>query len=206
VLNILPYGQSQQSTTGATSSVVGGFQYSIDNDVSFPVQFPPVTTPTAPTLPAPPLAAYPYFVFFGPGKPLVTVSLVGIAMATVDMLKSNCEFEAATQWYRSVFDPTQRDNTWARCQSRRSDPGSEESRTKKNVSVKPAESRSTETPTSRPGDVKNPTKDTKGSTDTKAASLEAKAKPESNDAKTSPQMRSMRSPHPQVQARLRPRL
>jgi hypothetical protein len=91
-----------------------GFRYDLATDSAV---IDPGTLPTfAQSSAIPPgLNCYPNFAYFKPGKPLFPMSSFGTAIALADMLRSDCSFECALQWYRSVYDPTARDNTWEQC-------------------------------------------------------------------------------------------
>jgi hypothetical protein len=126
-------GAAENPTT-TTPSPPTGFRYDLvtDSAVLTPVLLPPppppptgggsgITppTPSPPVGPEPapptPLAAFPTFVYFQPGKPLVPSSAFGIALSVAGTLRLNCRFEQARRWCRFDFDPMSRDNTWAQC-------------------------------------------------------------------------------------------
>ncbi|MCJ1252886.1 putative Insecticidal toxin complex protein TccB2 [Lignoscripta atroalba] len=96
------------------SNSTPGFRYDIPTDTAVvipqlkPDVFPPSSLPRS-------LAAYPWFVFFEPGKPLIPVTPFGTTLAIAGALHSNCQFESALKWCQVAFDPLKRDNTWAQC-------------------------------------------------------------------------------------------
>jgi len=106
--------QADSLLLGAFSSTTGGFRYDISTDAA--VIEPALVADTYPTQALPtPLSAYPYFIYFTPGAPLVPIYSFGTALAVAGMLRTQCCFEAALSWCRAAFDPLQRNNRWAQC-------------------------------------------------------------------------------------------
>ena len=62
-----------------------------------------------------PLQAYPYFIYFRPGAPLIPPSKISTAVAIARTLQSRCCFEDALRWYQLAFDPLKHNNVWAQC-------------------------------------------------------------------------------------------
>jgi hypothetical protein len=92
-----------------------GFRYDLATDsavvVPLVVKAPdPVTT----DFPAP-LTAYPFFTYFCPGAPVEPLSSFSVALAVAGALRAHCQFEAALKWLELVFNPLERDDTWAQC-------------------------------------------------------------------------------------------
>ncbi len=89
-----------------------GFRYDLTTDRAEVV--PPVVPPSA----APPtflelnLPAYPYFLFFTPGAPLVPPSFFSQAVTAAGTLRARCQFEAALKWYEEYFAPLDGDAGW----------------------------------------------------------------------------------------------
>ncbi|OAA51504.1 insecticidal toxin complex protein [Metarhizium rileyi] len=91
-----------------------GFRYDIaTNSAVATPQVVPDNLPSTSRLAG--LGAYPYFVYFRPGSPIFPVSTFGSALAIAGSLRSQCKFDEALAWCRSVFDPVQRENVWAQC-------------------------------------------------------------------------------------------
>lgn len=91
-----------------------GFRYDIATDSA--VATPQVVPDTFPSTNGPAgLGAYPSFAYFSPGSPIFPVSTFGSALAIAGSLRSQCKFDEALAWCKSVFDPVQRENTWAQC-------------------------------------------------------------------------------------------
>ena len=108
----------QPTAPGGAARISGGFRYDLATDSASldPGTLPPFSQSTA----VPPgLSAYPNFIYFEPGKPLLPTSGFGTAIAMAETLRLDCNFDCALQWCRSIFDPTSRDNTWEQCQKRR---------------------------------------------------------------------------------------
>ena len=118
---LTPQPQSNSQTTGSTSS---GSTSSGSTSSGSPITIPGSTgtkpNGTEPSPPAP-LTAFPTFVYFQPGKPLIPSSAFGIALSVAGVLRLNCRFEQALRWCQFSFDPLSRNNTWAQCKKQRSD-------------------------------------------------------------------------------------
>lgn len=88
-----------------------GFRYDLPTDSAEVV-------PTAvPASAAPPtfllgLPAYPYFLYFTSGAPLVPPSFFSQAVTAADTLRARCQFEAALKWYGEYFQPLDGDAGW----------------------------------------------------------------------------------------------
>jgi hypothetical protein len=103
---------------GAIDSSGGGFRYDLATDSA--VLLPEVVPANFEDqkLPAP-LSAYPYFIYFNPGAPLVPISPFATALAISGTLRSHCRFGEALAWCKKLFDPLTRQNdTWITCSSR----------------------------------------------------------------------------------------
>jgi hypothetical protein len=103
--------------TGAAASPPGypptpppGFRYDLAVDSAIAV--PQVAPEPPPTLSIGGLPAYPYFVYFAPGAPLVPLSMFSESMALGCALRSDCRFEAALKWYAAFHDPLANDSRW----------------------------------------------------------------------------------------------
>jgi hypothetical protein len=92
-----------------------GFRYDIAADDA--VVLPEVGTPAGPPkfLGALTLPAYPYFLFFAPGAPLLPPSPFSPSLAIAQAMRAHCRFEASLAWYREAFDPLRQDCTWIDC-------------------------------------------------------------------------------------------
>lgn len=96
-----------------------GFRFDIAPDTAIPIP-EPVPSPPPPALPISQaliddLAAFPYFLYYNGGMPLVPVGTFGASMVIASSLKTNCRYQAATYWLKLVYDPLSRDNTWMQC-------------------------------------------------------------------------------------------
>jgi hypothetical protein len=92
-----------------------GFRYDIATDSA--VVLPQAVSDTGPTPPAElpaTLAAFPYFVYFEPGAPLIPTSPFCTTMAIAAALRAQSRFEDALTWYRAAFDPLKNSNSWVR--------------------------------------------------------------------------------------------
>jgi hypothetical protein len=105
-----------------TVTTTGGFRYDLATDTA--VVTPEVVAGTFPTgnLP-PPLSAYPYFIYFEPGAPLIPISPFSTSLIVAGALRSDCQFEAALKWCQVAFDPLSSANTWAQCPPSRDNGG-----------------------------------------------------------------------------------
>lgn len=102
-----------------------GYRYDIVTDTATLI---PEAVPNAapPALPLPSsfvtdLAAFPYFLYFDGGGPLVPVDTFGTSMAIATSLRADCRYESSTKWLTISYDPLCRDNTWMQCASRGND-------------------------------------------------------------------------------------
>jgi hypothetical protein len=97
-----------------TVTASAGFRYDLATDTAVVTpEVVPGTFPTGNLLP--PLAAYPYFIYFEPGAPLIPVSSFSTSLIVAGALRSDCQFEAALKWCQLAFDPLSSINTWAQC-------------------------------------------------------------------------------------------
>jgi len=93
-----------------------GFKYDMTTDsANILPQFIPDPDINISVFPKP-LHAYPYFVYFDPGAPLIPPSTFAISLAIAGDLRSRCRFDLALKWYELAFDPLGMDNTWTQCQ------------------------------------------------------------------------------------------
>jgi hypothetical protein len=58
------------------------------------------------------LTAYPFFIYFDPGAPLIPPSNFSTILTVAGNLRSHCQFESALKWYEMAFNPLRRDNSW----------------------------------------------------------------------------------------------
>ena len=69
-----------------------------------------------PGLPSQPLfaglAAYPFFVYFMPGEPVIPLSPFAPAVAVAGALRCHCRYDDALRWYERYYDPFISDNAW----------------------------------------------------------------------------------------------
>ncbi|OAR03095.1 hypothetical protein LLEC1_03148 [Akanthomyces lecanii] len=96
-----------------------GFRFDIATDTAIPIP-EPVPSPPPPALPilqvlVDELAAFPYFLYYNGGMPLVPVGTFGASMVIAASLRTDCRYQAATYWLKLVYDPLSRDNTWMQC-------------------------------------------------------------------------------------------
>ncbi|KUJ20811.1 uncharacterized protein LY89DRAFT_455463 [Mollisia scopiformis] len=103
---------------------VAAFQYNIaDDSVSNLIDDVSSGSSAVPIIPVidtsqfpKPLSAYPYFVYFEPGAPLVPPSNFSTALSVAQTLSSQGSFEAALKWFDLAYDqpgsPLKRDNSW----------------------------------------------------------------------------------------------
>jgi hypothetical protein len=88
-----------------------GFRYDIATDSA--IVIPQAVPDNNPVLPLPAaLTAFPYFVYFEPGAPLVPTSPFCTTIAIANTFRSQGRFEDALNWYRAAFDPLQSSNSW----------------------------------------------------------------------------------------------
>lgn len=87
-----------------------GFRYDLVTDTA--VGLPLIVAPPPPPVFPGGLPAYPYFIYFGPGAPVMPPSLFAPSLAVAASLRSHCRFEAALRWYELVARPLQGDNRW----------------------------------------------------------------------------------------------
>ena len=88
-----------------------GFRYDLPTDLA--EVMPPVVPPLPP--PGPFLttfSAFPYFVFFTPGAPLVPLTIFSQAVVVARWLRLHCRFEAALHWLDLSFAPLHDDARW----------------------------------------------------------------------------------------------
>ena len=94
-----------------------GFRYDIASD-SAVVLPEAITSPNPPALPLPSslsLAAFPYFLYFELGAPLVPLHTFSTSLVVASSLRADCKYEEASDWLRFAYDPLDRDNTWMQC-------------------------------------------------------------------------------------------
>ena len=98
-----------------TFSVFGGadaFRYDIPTDTAVPL-LAGATNPVTDTSSFPsPLKAYPFFIYFDAGAPLIPPSNFSTCLAIAGHLRSQGQFEPSLKWYEMAFNPLRRDNTW----------------------------------------------------------------------------------------------
>jgi hypothetical protein len=99
--------------TGYPSTPDPGFRYDMPTDTAevLPIVIPPPDPPPV-SVASTQLAAYPFFVFFRAGAPLVPLSFFTQALAVAGVLRAHCRFEAALKWYEAVFNPLIHDAAW----------------------------------------------------------------------------------------------
>lgn len=90
-----------------------GFRYDLPTDTA-EVMPPVVPEGGAPATFLSALPAFPYFLYFTPGAPLVPPTYFSQALAAATVLRAHCRFEAALKWYESVFDPLRANAAWCR--------------------------------------------------------------------------------------------
>ncbi|KAJ6785334.1 hypothetical protein PWT90_02601 [Aphanocladium album] len=98
---------------------VTGFRYDIATDTATPVPEPVASSPS-PDLPLTlelrsKLSAFPYFLYFSGGAPLVPLATYSITLAISRSLRDDCQYSSSMKWLRSCYDPLKRDNTWMQC-------------------------------------------------------------------------------------------
>lgn len=105
-----------------TNPGTAGFRYDMVPDEA--KELSPFAVPPASPAPVPPagLIAYPYFIYLEPGARLFPWSLFSPSVAVAHALRTHCRFEAALKWYELVYNPLDRDNRWALCETETSVP------------------------------------------------------------------------------------
>ena len=105
--------ESLNFTATAFSDV--GFRYDLPTDsaVVVPQVIPDVAPEPHPLSKI--LSAYPYFLYFDPGKTLEPYDSRVLASEMARHLVDDRKFEAASLWCRKAFDSLNRDNSWMRC-------------------------------------------------------------------------------------------
>jgi hypothetical protein len=100
----------------STTAPPPGFRYNLVTDTAdaLPLLPEPPADPTFPGFGSKTLAAYPYFVYFTAGAPLVPLSFFTQAVAVSGVLRSHCRFEPALKWYEAFFNPLTDDASWCR--------------------------------------------------------------------------------------------
>jgi hypothetical protein len=111
-----------------------GFRYDLASDEAIVV--PQVKT-SRPQDTVGGLAAFPFFGWFDPGKPLLPPSMFSTSIAVAGHLRSHCQFEAALKWYESTYNPLLNDNSWIVSPSQQQ--GREIEITDESVSTNPTE-------------------------------------------------------------------
>jgi hypothetical protein len=102
--------------------VEAGWRYDLADDTA--IRLPLLITPTAPVLqPGLPdqtqcagLAAYPFFVYFTPGEPVIPLSRFAPAVAVATALACHCRYHEALAWYEHYYDPLTSNNIWTGAQ------------------------------------------------------------------------------------------
>ncbi|PMD58002.1 uncharacterized protein K444DRAFT_664882 [Hyaloscypha bicolor E] len=110
----------QLTFTGRTGdslafSVVGGadsFRYDIPTDTAVSLLAGAINPVTDTSSFPSPLKAYPFFIYFDAGAPLIPASNFSTCLAVAGHLRSQGQFEACLKWYEMAFNPLRRDNTW----------------------------------------------------------------------------------------------
>lgn len=88
-----------------------GFRYDLPVDAA--EVLPPVVAP--PAAPGPFLTtfpAYPYFLYFTPGAPLVPLTTFSQSVTVARWLRAHCRYEAALKWLDVSFSPLREDARW----------------------------------------------------------------------------------------------
>jgi receptor-binding and translocation channel-forming TcA subunit of Tc toxin/ABC toxin-like protein len=99
---------------GFTDPSPRGFRYDIATDTA--VVLPQVVAPAPSTVVYPgALNAYPFFAYFAPGAPLVSLSMFSPAVTVAGVLRTHCHYDAALKWYELYFNPLENDCEWSRC-------------------------------------------------------------------------------------------
>lgn len=101
----------------AAERTPAGFRYDLVTDSAEVLPSQPLgasAPPAPPTFLGGSLSAYPYFLFFREGAPLIPMSSFSQAMSVAGVLRSHCRFEAALGWYAAYFDPLAGDAAWCR--------------------------------------------------------------------------------------------
>ena len=97
-----------------------GFRYDMATDSAVVVP-EAIASTNPPALPLPPalrsaLTAFPHFLYFERGAPLVPVDTFSTSLVMAASLRADCKFEEASDWLRRAFDPLRRDNSWMQCE------------------------------------------------------------------------------------------
>jgi hypothetical protein len=112
---------SQSPQLTFSGRVADSLAFGVDGQDSFRYDMPTDTavvikstdTPAVDTTSFPsPLKAYPFFIYFEPGAPLIPPSRFSIALTIAGNLRSHCYYEAALKWYESIYNPLDHDNYW----------------------------------------------------------------------------------------------
>lgn len=116
-----PYDDWQTNTPWP---VEAGWRYDMADDAA--IRLPLLITPQLPVLqPAGlpsttqlfgGLAAYPFFVYFAPGEPVIPLSKFAPAVAVATALACHCRYPEALRWYERYYDPLTSNNTWTGAQ------------------------------------------------------------------------------------------
>ncbi len=98
-----------ENPIGHTDSSAPGFRYDMAPDTAevLPLIIEPEESAYSEELPA-----FPYFLYFPPGAPVMPPSMFSPALAVAANLRTHCRFEAALKWYALFYNPLFRDNRW----------------------------------------------------------------------------------------------
>jgi hypothetical protein len=103
------------------------FRYDMFTDSAVLLSQDPADNPTIDTSGfPPPLTAYPFFIYFEPGAPLIPPSNFSTALTVAGTLASHGRLEESLKWYELAFDspcsPLQRNNSWELATKEKSPP------------------------------------------------------------------------------------
>ena len=87
-----------------------GWRYDLADDDTVQLPLVPPGLPSQPLFAG--LAAYPFFVYFMPGEPVIPLSPFAPAVAVAGALRCHCRYDDALRWYERYYDPFKSDNAW----------------------------------------------------------------------------------------------
>ncbi|MEO1449451.1 MAG: insecticidal toxin complex protein, partial [Bacteroidota bacterium] len=111
--------------TGYDVSASAGFRYDIPTDAALRMPQLSAEGVDAPEEgePGTGLSAFPFFIWYDKGAPLLPHNWFGPSIAVAGHLRSHCRFEPALKWYEMFYAPLSRDNSWIKCIEENEVPG-----------------------------------------------------------------------------------